>query len=316
MFRFRTPQKIFQIGKVRVGGQPGELPTVLIGSIFYAGHKIVDDQKTGAFDRVKAEALIKRQEELSDIFGNPGMLDVVGTSPEAMIKYIDFVSEITDIPFLMDAVIGVRLEGLKRVAEAGLADRVVYDSIYFRHEQEINAIKEAGVKTAILLAFNARDHSARGCVNYVNGEEGKGGLLDVAGEAGVEKTLVDTCGTNVPRVGIASKAAFMIKDELGLPAGFSPENAVAGLKGIKERMGEAVFRACWVGAQVIPLALCCDFILYGPIEGAEYIFPACSAVNSMIAAAVKELGTSILIEEHPLRKLYPDLAQKLESGAL
>ena len=40
MFKFKTPQKIFQIGKVKIGGQPGQLPTVLIGTIFYEKHKI------------------------------------------------------------------------------------------------------------------------------------------------------------------------------------------------------------------------------------------------------------------------------------
>ncbi|MEM2755960.1 MAG: hypothetical protein QXM89_01215 [Candidatus Bathyarchaeia archaeon] len=30
MFKFEKTQSIFEIGKVKVGGQPGELPTVLI----------------------------------------------------------------------------------------------------------------------------------------------------------------------------------------------------------------------------------------------------------------------------------------------
>jgi len=39
MQKFKTPQKIYEIGKVKVGGQPGELPTFLIGSIFWLGQK-------------------------------------------------------------------------------------------------------------------------------------------------------------------------------------------------------------------------------------------------------------------------------------
>ncbi|RLF93139.1 hypothetical protein DRN52_06930, partial [Thermococci archaeon] len=30
MFRFKTEQKVFQIGNVKIGGQPGEYPTVLM----------------------------------------------------------------------------------------------------------------------------------------------------------------------------------------------------------------------------------------------------------------------------------------------
>ena len=51
MFKFEREQQIFNIAGVKVGGQPGQLPTVLIGSIFYHGHRIVVDQKRGDFDK-------------------------------------------------------------------------------------------------------------------------------------------------------------------------------------------------------------------------------------------------------------------------
>ncbi|MEM5818410.1 MAG: tetrahydromethanopterin S-methyltransferase subunit H, partial [Desulfitobacterium hafniense] len=43
MFKFTAQQHVYDINGVKVGGQPGEYPTVLIGSIFYRGHKIVSD---------------------------------------------------------------------------------------------------------------------------------------------------------------------------------------------------------------------------------------------------------------------------------
>ena len=65
--KFEKLQEIFTIHNVKVGGQPGELPTVLIGTIFYEGHKIVKNPMKGEFDRKQAEELLKKQEELSDI---------------------------------------------------------------------------------------------------------------------------------------------------------------------------------------------------------------------------------------------------------
>ena len=41
MWKFRVEQKRFEIGTVKIGGLPGEHPTVLIGSIFYRGQKIL-----------------------------------------------------------------------------------------------------------------------------------------------------------------------------------------------------------------------------------------------------------------------------------
>ncbi|MBC7131437.1 tetrahydromethanopterin S-methyltransferase subunit H, partial [Candidatus Bathyarchaeota archaeon] len=55
MFKFNTPQQVFEIGNVKVGGQPGETPTVLIASIFYEGHHIVKDPDKGEFDAKAAE---------------------------------------------------------------------------------------------------------------------------------------------------------------------------------------------------------------------------------------------------------------------
>ena len=60
MIRFKTEQKLFQVGRIQIGGQPGELPTVLIGSIFWLGQKLVKDANQGIFDAKEAENLINK----------------------------------------------------------------------------------------------------------------------------------------------------------------------------------------------------------------------------------------------------------------
>ena len=47
MFKFAGDQSVFDIGGVKIGGQPGENPTVMIGSIFYKGDKLVQDERKG-----------------------------------------------------------------------------------------------------------------------------------------------------------------------------------------------------------------------------------------------------------------------------
>ncbi len=66
MFRFEKEQKVYDIGGVKIGGQPGEYPMVLVGSIFYEKHRIMTDPDKGDFDKPKADALIKKMEELSE----------------------------------------------------------------------------------------------------------------------------------------------------------------------------------------------------------------------------------------------------------
>jgi tetrahydromethanopterin S-methyltransferase subunit H len=232
-----------------------------------------------------------KQEEYSDLTGNPCMLDVVCTSIEAVRKYIDFVSETTEAPFLLDAYSKVRVEALKYVAEIGIIDRVIYNSIYNPSETEIDAIRNSKVEAAILLAYNAKNRTTEGVISLLKGTDDKPGLLEVSKSTGITKPLVDTTVfTYIPSVGIGAKSCLRVKKELGLPAGGAPGNAASLWKHPKE----------WV---------------YGVIEAAPLIFPICSVVDSMIASTAQvEYGLNTITEEHPLYKLFPEFAKKIQNS--
>jgi tetrahydromethanopterin S-methyltransferase subunit H len=102
-FKFNTNQKIYEIAKVKVGGQPGELPTFLIGSIFWLGQKMVSDANKGIFDATVAEQIINTMQTQSDITGVPFAFDIVGTTELAFEKYIDFVAKHSEAPLMLDA---------------------------------------------------------------------------------------------------------------------------------------------------------------------------------------------------------------------
>ena len=84
MFRFDRKQEVFDFGKFKIGGQPGEYATCCIGTMFYARHKIVSDPEHGVFDAAAAERLWNAQVEMSDITGNSCMNQIVAESNEAM----------------------------------------------------------------------------------------------------------------------------------------------------------------------------------------------------------------------------------------
>ena len=65
LLRFRAEQQTFDIGGIAVGGCPGVVPTVLVGTIFYHGHKIVTDETRGEFQVDAAERSIRVQEDYS-----------------------------------------------------------------------------------------------------------------------------------------------------------------------------------------------------------------------------------------------------------
>jgi tetrahydromethanopterin S-methyltransferase subunit H len=126
MFKFQKEQEIINIAGVKIGGQPGELPTVLAGTIFYDKHEIVKDVARGLFDRAAAEKLINLQEASAEETGNPHIIHIFGTTHESVTHYIDFVTEISEAPFLIDSPEGiVRSHAAEYVSEVGLADKAI-----------------------------------------------------------------------------------------------------------------------------------------------------------------------------------------------
>ena len=286
LLSFRTEQKQFEIGGIKIGGQPGLRPTVLIGSAFYHGHKITTDENRGEFDPVEAEKRIHLQDEFSEKTGNPCMLDVVGATPEAIRRHLEFAARVTKSPLLIDGTtVEVRLAGLEYAAQAGLIDRVVYNSIQPEiPDEELTAIQKAGVTSAILLTYYLKDFTSTGRVTAVRE------LLPRALQAGVNKLLVDTCVMDLATLGQAFSAIQQVKDEMGLPAGGGVHNAVAMWRGLKKKMGTQATLPCMAAAAAGAVALGADFLLYGPVEDAPSIFPAVAMIDTAQSQLFMEQG--------------------------
>ena len=305
MFKFNKKQRIFEIGKVRIGGQPGELPTVLIGSLFHEGHKIVKDRKRGIFDKKKAEHLIKLQDDISEKTGVPCMLDVVGESSEAIIRYIDFVSEVTDAPFLINgAEASVRISAALHVANIGLLDRAVYNSInYTFGKEEMKALKETELKTAIIQAFNPSNPLSKGMISILKGKHKNGGLLEGALKSGIENPLVFTPVLDVPAIGLGSQGIYLAKEEFGLPTGTAPVGVVGRWRRV-EQLGKYAKIVCRGGAATLAQVMGADFIIYGSAAKARNIFPVCAMIDAIVAYNARSYGIRPLTKKHPLYKIF------------
>ncbi|MEM0154197.1 MAG: tetrahydromethanopterin S-methyltransferase subunit H [Ignisphaera sp.] len=271
MFRFKSIQKVYEIGGVRIGGAPWENPPVLVGSIFYHRHKVVKDEKNGEFDKTAAEELIKTVEELSNKTRIPAMLDVVSSSPNAIVKYIDFVSSITKMPIMLDALsIETMRAAFQFVKDVGLNDRVIFNSLNAKSkDEEFSLLQEFNIKSSVLLLYTERVVDID--VRLKNLEL----LLDKAKNYGIEKVLIDTFVIDVPSLSAAIRTLIEIKSKYGLPCGAGAHNAISSQrKSFKERFGIDGTKACELASNLTTIALGADFLLYGPIESAVEIFPA------------------------------------------
>ena len=165
MFRFEKEQSVWDFNGTKIGGQPGEYPTVLGASIFYNKHECVLDDHKGTIDKAKAEALWNRCQVLSDLTGIPHFIQIIAEYGEAFESYFSWFDSIDNkTAFLMDSSVPTALaHACKYVTEVGLANRAIYNSINGSIQPEsIEALKNSDVDAAIVLAFNPADPSVAG----------------------------------------------------------------------------------------------------------------------------------------------------------
>jgi tetrahydromethanopterin S-methyltransferase subunit H len=301
MFTFDTEQEIHDINGTEVGGQPGETPTLLVGSIFYKGDPVLEDPKTGEFDEEAAEAAVKKVEELSEKTGNPAAFDTIGDSPEALKKHVDFMGEVTDRPIFMDGPTpSIRSEAAKHVGEIGLEDQIVYNSIESSTKEvdkEIEAIQESGIDSAVLLSIDTSDMSIDGRRNAL--EEN----LEVAEKAGISKPIVDPGVIDIPDSGYGAKIIHELKNEYGLPAGCSPHNEVIQWE-MNDPLHENSKQLRQAVANSIIVHLGADFNLYGPVHGAPEMYEVLSTADAYVAYGAQMGEGRRADPDHPLFKIF------------
>ena len=328
MFVFDRKQDIYEIAGVKVGGQPGETATVLAGTIFYAKHDIVEDADKGIFDKKKAEEAINKQDEMSDITGNPAIIQIFSESEEAMKKEIEFCAEVSDAPFLIDSTVAeAKMAGAKYCDEVGLADRAVYNSINMSiTDEEYEVIKNAKLESAILLAFNPKDVTVAGRADLL--ETGAGtikiggvekGILQIGKECGITKPIIDPATLPIGAgAGSTCACALVFKSRYGIPCGLGIHNAPSAWTWIKKYRkehsehpkkgvwigpGAEAFKMCDIGSNVIPALLGNDFIMYGPIEHAPTVFPLIGMIDMIVGEAAQVEHELELQEPHPYLKM-------------
>ena len=299
MFEYTAEQKVYDIAGVKVGGKPGENPSVLIGSMFYRGHNIVSDTDKGIFDKGKAKSLLDREEEIMLDTGCKRIIDVIGDSGQALINFVEWVAANTTSPILVDSAIPkARMEAIRHFAGTELMPRLVYNSMeaYFK-EDEMECIKECGIKSAVILPLTTKAIKPKDRVQLL-----KEKMLPAAEAAGLENFLIDLGILDIPSVAWATQAAQTVKNELGLPWGCAPSNAIYLWKKLRDR-GAPAFEAAASVVYSMPLCWGASFIFYGPTRNAKWVYPACSAVDAILAYGGMNLGYRPG-PEHPLYKIF------------
>ena len=308
MLSFSKEQKVHDIGAIKIGGQPGELPTVLFGTIFYG--KLYREHSPEAME--KASGFIEGQAEMSEMTGNPGVVDIFIGQPEHVEKRISFVLDRIpeDMPFALDIPESqVRQAALEYCGQTGVSQRVIYNSLNLGVEDaELETLAKHPPGTAILLGYNPKNMSTDGRLEIL--ETGAGlldkGLFEIADELGIKNILLDTGATPFDHsVAETLRAIPVMKNKWGLPVGCAIHNTVESWLWMKKYRKEhkPEYLACDVGANALPVSLGADYCVYGPMRNAGMVFPFVAMVDKFMAEGAADYFGVESSASHPKRRL-------------
>jgi tetrahydromethanopterin S-methyltransferase subunit H len=284
MFDYSVEQKTYKIFGVKIGGQPGLVPTVMVGSMFYNGDRTVSDHSNGIFNKSKAENYLNKAEEMTEKTGLPSIVDLVAENSIAAGKYLDFIISKSEMPIFLDVVSeSAQAESLQYASDIGVMDRIILNSLN-PHSGEVlfEKVKEVKLLSSVLLT-----HSTR----YVLSSD-KSPLIDEMvpklKAVGIENIIVDTAVLDIPTLGINAKAINIIKDKYGYPCGCGAHNAVASWKRLKEKYTQNAQMIVKGVTNAMPTIIGADWVLYGPIRNAENFYPAVAMIDTAYSQLMME----------------------------
>jgi tetrahydromethanopterin S-methyltransferase subunit H len=298
---------VFKVGDIIVGGRKSEFPCVLVGSIFYMRHKIVKDEMTGDFDESAAAKLIEESQAVANRLGVGLMFDVIGSTTKALVKYIRFIKKVGSTPIMINSTSQeVRMEAVMELAELGLTDGLVYNSINtFTIEKEIDILSKVPIAAAVVQAYNIKSKNPDGPLKALIGTGDQDGLLEMVRRCGIRNIMIDVPILDLSSVGLTGYSARIIKDRLSVPVGAAPANAVFTNQWLMDRnqVSFEKFRMLNAVTSAYLVANDCNFLFFGPIEGAQWVLPACALVDAVNVYGARHLGISPGTESHPIYKV-------------
>lgn len=304
MFSYTKEQTTFELVDKKVGGLPGQFPTLMVGTIFYEG-----EFKNPKRSLEKAEKLIEKQNAISEITSVPSLVDIFIYEKEEVEWKINFALDNIEGYFSLDIPDSeIRIEALEYLNEQNALSRVIYNSFNLGiTDEELEVLKEKTPSGAIILAYNPQRNNTQGRLDIIQdgGKLLEKGLLDMAEEVGIEKILLDTAATPFGEGACETLRSIPVfKSEIGLPVGCALHNTVESWDWLEEYEDKKSVMDCIdTGIDGLPVLLGADFIYYGPIENSRLSIPYIAMVDKLIAEGAEDYFGQEIDENHPYYRL-------------
>ncbi|MBD3406619.1 MAG: hypothetical protein GF411_10935 [Candidatus Lokiarchaeota archaeon] len=295
MFVFKKEQQVFDFGGVKIGGQPGQNPTVLIGGLFFKGQPIVESTKKGLFDEKLANEWVDVGVSMVEETGHPLVIQAYGRTPTAMERHIDWLAEHFNGPFMFESTSAkARKHAIQYCEEQGLQNRAIYNSINLSmKDSEKELLRSSKLDMAVVLGWSPRATTLPDRMSTIES------MIKDAKEMGITKMVVDPATMPVGAgYGLENRTMLTIKSELGLPTCLGPHNAPSAWKLLKKPGfdNESTHLSAVVASTVASQLFATDCIMYGSMIRTKEVFAAVSLIGNAIASATAEANRALGID--------------------
>ncbi|MHA2283557.1 MAG: hypothetical protein ACXAC5_22165 [Promethearchaeota archaeon] len=269
-----TDSKFYSYGDKKLGRGNFDLPPILIGTIFYQNQTLVDRKNPQIFDVQKAKKRIDNQIQLSEKFKIPNLVEISATTPEAMIKYLQFFLENYELPLVLGGNFESRIAGIEYLKEQGVnPDDFIYNTISnLKNKQEVEILQKYNIKSTVVLILGSENMTSTQRYEYVTGKNqpNSESIIEGLKNRGVERIWIDGGIINLESLGHVLETQQLISTALELPVGTAPNLFLFQYSSprlntkfhTRYRRASIMFIATWLS----------NFIFYGAIEDAKESF--------------------------------------------
>ncbi|ADL08280.1 tetrahydromethanopterin S-methyltransferase subunit H family protein [Thermosediminibacter oceani] len=291
---------VIKIGDAMVGGPFGSTTGLVVGSIFYDKHSIVSDPFAGEFDQSRAAELVDRVNQLSKRYGVQMAFDIIAASPEAMERFLEFVSARTNLPLLINATEAeTRIAGLEAAAKLGILNRSIYASLNEDTEdEELEALGRHRPAAVMILASDVSNPTPEGTCEMIENY-----YHPMLKEIGVQAPIVDVGTMDPPSIGLNIRQIQAVRERFGYPAGCAFSNCFPQWTSVK-KLGREWVNLSLATALAVCRAAGADYLHYGIIEKAAVAVYVSGTAEVFYGFAAKELDGQKLPENHPLWNMF------------
>ena len=291
---------VLKIGNTSVGGPMGASTGLAVGSIFYDNHTVVTDPMAGEFNKNRAAELVERVNKLSIRYGIQMAFDIIAASPEAMERFLEFVSGRTRLPLLINATDAeVRMAGLEAAGKLGILDRAVYASLNEDTEdEELELLKRQRPAAVMILASDISDPTPEGSCEMIENY-----FQPILKEIGVTAPIVDVGTMDAPSVGLNIRQIQAVRERFGYPAGCAFSNCFSQWTSVTQ-LGREWTNLSLAASLVACRAAGAVYLHYGIIEKAAVAAHAAATAEVFYGFAAQELDGHKLPEGHALWNMF------------